>query len=243
MADVSDSGWSPQPVFALVNEYAQDVYTWVSSSPDPKGDTFEVELQVMTYPSPGPQTVYIELRATDANAPKVTVLLVNGTTILTAWAVAPTTTFTVYALQVPDGAMLNVLNYSDLRIRVVAGPIVTTCCPNGLPFLLTATVQNQTGCACLDGVTFSLLWNPRSQVWSGVSPRVCGGKALSLVLSCPQGGSGCAQMILQGQCGSSLLGGTLQSCSCSPASLVYTVQAPPDPGGCCSGSFTVTLTG
>ena len=66
--DVSNSGWTPATnYFRQINEELQNDATFVESSPDPQGDTFEVRLRSLAWPRSGPQTLRVRLRAYPEN--------------------------------------------------------------------------------------------------------------------------------------------------------------------------------
>jgi len=65
--------------------------------------------------------------------------------------------------------------------------ITVACCPNQISGTLAATITSVSGCACLDGLTYPLLWQPANQRWASGQVQACGG-SLHTSLQCLAGG-------------------------------------------------------
>jgi hypothetical protein len=134
-SDVSDTGWTPQPVAPQLNEVVPNDASLVTSSANPQGDTFEVKLDALAWPDNGPQTLTVRLQATGSTPfPNVIVLLLQGTAIIAYRTVQPTATFTNYDFALTQAEIDLITDYTNLHLRVTAGLALTTGCsqlPNG----------------------------------------------------------------------------------------------------------------
>jgi hypothetical protein len=186
-ADVSDTGWTRFPAtialppgqadgdFRRLNELtADDDATYLFSSNNPTGDTVEVKFPRVAVPvkcEDGLLTV--RLRSTAVNPPLVTVALLQGTRILAYQNLPPSpppisTSYIDVNVPVPAAVIATITNFSDLRVRVVAGGVDTGCCPNPIPKILTGTWKLVSGsCPGIDNLQFPLTWIGPGPMWQG----------------------------------------------------------------------------
>lgn len=146
-ADVTIEGWSPPPLYERLDEAEPDDGDFVESPSDPEGATFEVRLSALAWPKTGTQTLRFRLRKTAAEDVPATVFLLQGNAILAFSRVEPTTAFATYALELSQEQVHAITDYTDLRVRVMAGikKIVIPCCEVAVPEILYATVTNKSG--------------------------------------------------------------------------------------------------
>lgn len=128
--------------------------------------------------------------------------------------------------------------------------ITVDCCDRPIPEVLTLTLTSTADCACIDGMSIVLTWDPVDSVWSGFGT---GGFASCTVdtaewrLSCGAASSDCSgwTLVLNGPNG----GGSCLSvsdtanpgCTCDPLVLEFTINATGI--GCCNattGTGTIT---
>ncbi len=132
------------------------------------------------------------------------------------------------------------------RLRPQSGPcsgsgVLLPCCPNALPTTLHATVQNVSGCPCLDGIVVPLTYSSATTSWSG-GIAVCGGSQISMGFQC--GISSCATAGLTGNFdGYNFTSATVDpGCSCSPPQMVFGNVVLNAASQCPSGVVKVTVT-
>jgi len=123
-------------------------------------------------------------------------------------------------------------------------PGTVSCCGNLLPDKLTAKIANGSNCACANGASIPLTWDPINQVWSGTAAMGSCGTNISLNFMCS--GSSCAGFSLvitsATPCivqSSSQNGG----CTCQPLNVAFTFNLMGL--GCCgnfSGTESITIT-
>jgi len=106
------------------------------------------------------------------------------------------------------------------RLQPRQGPcqqgVTLPCCSNPLPLTVHATVQNVSGCPCIDGEVVALTYQPITHSWEGFKD-VCGGShRIELGYSC--GIDSCDTATLTGSfAGFNFPNPTLDpGCSCSP---------------------------
>jgi hypothetical protein len=232
--DVSNSGWTPASgLSALLNEPVADDGSFTFSSNDPQGDAFEVKLAALAWPEAGPQTLTVRLRQSAAGTAKVYLALLQGSQIIAARTVIPTQSFANWGMTLTPDEAARISDYTDLRLRVIAGASVAVpCCPDTLlPALVTAHITAQTGdSACLPD-TLPLATYPSGWMYTG---PLCGlpGDATCDCLA----GTGFYLGIFNNAC-AFVWGNLAVSTSCDPFQLIFdtTCQAP------CVGSATVTI--
>jgi hypothetical protein len=242
VGDVSNSGWTPQTVFDEINEVNADDASYVASSGNPQGDTFEVYLASMALPDIGPQILKVRVRNTGPDQIEVTAKLMDGTTLVAIRLFYPTQSFVTYEFPLTAAEIARIVNYEDLTLRVTAGPAVSVpCCPNRLPEVLVGNLTNKTGAlTCLPDQILLTTVAPYG-VWNWDGSGVCGPGSTNLSVTCR--GADCNGMNLQS--GGAFLGPASQypdsspQCRCSPVNLVYTVSGVFGAG---SGGYTLTVT-
>jgi hypothetical protein len=134
IADVSDTGWTPTPVYAQINAPTPTDATDVSSSLNPQGDTFEVQLAPLAWPGPGQQQLTVRLKKTGSDNVSVIVTLLQGSTPIADMTVQPGTSFAGYTLTLTNAQIAQITDYGNLHVRVTAGvALVSGCsaCPSG----------------------------------------------------------------------------------------------------------------
>jgi hypothetical protein len=97
-SDISDSGWTPTPVFAQIDQRTPTDTTSVISSGKSQGDSFEVKFAPLSYPGPGTVTLSVRLKKTDSGKLPVTVRLVRGSTVIASRVIQPQQAFTTSAI-------------------------------------------------------------------------------------------------------------------------------------------------
>jgi hypothetical protein len=232
------SGWSPTPVYDRINEPAPDDTTYVSSSNNPQGDTFEVKLAQMGWPEAGVDFLTVRLQQVGGGSDSVTITLLqgNGTIIASRQVQAPASFANAFGPPLSPAEIALITDYSDLHVRVTAGFPVVPCCPGNMPVQLHANITDLGGCACLAG-SFPLLWDGKKWSYTG---NLCNNQSFSINLLCS--GSNCNSFVLAISCNTRpIVSGTSPvSCSCSPFSLSF-VNIPSNTS-CCNGTIGVTVT-
>ncbi len=252
VGDVSNTTWTPSPIYPQVGEFTPDDSTYVTSSGSSSGDSFEVTMSPIAFPVPGPQILRTRLSATSSGSGSGRVwvkvelrqgLTGGGVNLIAQRFASPTGTFAGYDFTLLQSEQ-DLIEYNedghahDLRVRITTLPPVTvSCCPNPVPAIVFATFSAGTGsCACLDGATAQLVFF--GSVWNGFynTPSGCveAGLQSQLTLVCS---SGTWVVHAPGPC--LVLGSNATSVTCSPLSLVFTgvnVQL------CCTGTVTITVT-
>jgi hypothetical protein len=239
-SDISNNGWSPSPLTPQINVSPADT-NWVTSQSDSQGNNFEVKLQGLAWPSPGPQTLTVRLRCGAGNNP-VSIVLLDGNTIIASTTVTPTTSFQAYTMVLTPAQIATTTDYSNLRVQVATSNQVN-CCPfNPVPFALKATVTNISACQCVDGHVVTLTWNSTQQAWvgsdSGIVCKPCGSNCnLMLTLKCVG-----AQFQLTIQCSPGAPTMTVPAgagATCSPFNQTFTFgPTNMDISSCCNGTIT-----
>jgi hypothetical protein len=186
IADDYVRGWSPTPVSAQIKPPGSG---GVTSAPCLSLDTFIVRLSAVARPGKGPQTVVITLGNNDPNdLLSATVNLLGQGGTIASWQVQPPLGLTTYSFTLTDDQVQQITDYTNLRLLVStipdcsssssssSGPeVIVPCCPNPIPATLSVTFFGATNnCACLDGTSTTITWNPVSSSWEG-SVGVCGG--------------------------------------------------------------------
>ncbi len=117
------------------------------------------------------------------------------------------------------------------------------CCPNPIPETLTATIVDDGGCECMDGLSTTLVHDATEDNWIGTItvPRCTGDFEIDLTLECgaiiPSGNCRCFSLdTVEADCDSGRLNISPDSgCSCDPLSLTFGVYSS-DCGGECAES-------
>lgn len=245
-ADVTDRTglWSNLPLYEKLDETSPDDADWVTSSGDPVRDAFEVHLAPLAWPADGPHQLSVRLRKSGPGAVPVYVYLLQGPLIIAVRTLAPPAGFATEVVELTAGERAAITDYTDLRVRVVAGGVTTPCCANELPPLLRWVRTAATGtCDCLP-TAGTLEWSPGVGAWLGRAPG-CQDE-LVLSLRCLSGaGGGCSGFLLEASCGwAGRMVGPQLGCSCNPLGLLFLGCGPITPGSyCCSGTFDVAVSG
>jgi hypothetical protein len=189
-SDVSNSGWSPTPLFSHINPTSPNDASPISCSLPP-GGSFEVQLAAMARPITGPHTLTVRFRDTAPVSALVTFFLLQGpepgAQVVAARSVAPTPTFTSYTLTLTEQEVDLITDYAKLVLRVLAGGsgcgsgsgsvasgksgsgIATSCshCPVAL-FQWKFTLSGITNGVCLNcgalNKTWVLTYSPSCQI-------------------------------------------------------------------------------
>jgi hypothetical protein len=163
--------------------------------------------------------------------------LLNGETVANADTILlgdyPLTGFccafmVVLVQHVPEQGVLRV--YLD-RARPQKGPctssgIVLGCCNMTLPNTLYATIHDQFGCVCMDGVVVTLTYDPVTQFWLGSAPINCACGTLLHVSFQPIGNTCLANSNVW--CGSGQrLTGITGNISCNPFQVTSNISFAP----------------
>jgi hypothetical protein len=247
VADDLTGNWGPTPVYPHVNGPAPHDGSPAATADLTDGDSFEVKLAGLAWPSAGPQVLKVRL-AGDGATP-VSVALLQGGQVIAAATFTPPSSWQTYTLTLTDAQKAQISNYADLHV-VVAGPVQTPCCPNPLPATLHGTLRGG-----LSGTMTFTASNILQGVWitpgdPAYAVQMCGaaGDISQLILSCNQvrqawfiqvnaiGGNGC-----------SVAGGAFQADAggtCSPFRQTWTGLVGAHTGCCCDGvTFNLTVTG
>jgi hypothetical protein len=144
-------------------------------------------------------------------------------------------THTLEAIYTPSSSDYAAVNCS-MTLTASGGSIVTSCCPNGLPTTLHATIANVSGCASLAG-TYPLTWNGSLWLYTAVS-------GLSIGLQCDANTS---TWLCSLECPNNSGGQSApaSSASCNPVNIVFSNVAFSSSATCCSGgggTINITVT-
>ena len=240
-SDISTGGWTPTPIYPIVNEATPDANA--VASPDDTGyHLFEVRLKGLAWPADGTRKLTVRLRRQGATAASASIMLFQGATPITGTSLEPGTGFqdVVLALTVNEAALIT--DYTDLRVKVAANKVVTACCPAGLDGVLKGKFTNKTGVFAKlpdEEVPF-VHTGPGSQTWQWNAKGLLARDG-DLEIQCV--GTACGGLRLFS--GAGIMGPVGQApdasppCSCSPLFLSYTVSGA-FPAG--MGGYTLTLT-
>lgn len=96
----------------------------------------------------------------------------------------------------------------------------STCCPDGLPSVLYATLGNVVGCDCASG-TIALIFDPATGKWTGSGPfGTCGSNTITISFYCLAGGVNESDLVVDvsfsDNCFPALSGQTGTQGRCSP---------------------------
>jgi hypothetical protein len=215
-SDVSTGSWTPTPVWPNIMVPSPPDLQYVTSSANPAGDAFVVNLNPLAWPGSGSQIVSVRLKATASNGPNVSVILLQSGTAIAAWNIpAPSTSFADYSFTLTPAQGALITDYTQLRLEVVAGGPTVACCPNSLPYALTLSLSGVTHFAS----SYPLTWDAPNLRWDiGLS---VGGGAQVIKLFC-SGTTTPGGWILQEYCnGVRQYHAVASSGSCSPFSLTF----------------------
>jgi hypothetical protein len=211
-ADVSNSGWSPTPLYAQINTPSPNDGAPISCTL-PRGGTFEVALAPMARPITGTHTLTVRFRNTDPTVSLVTFSLLQGpepgASLVSARSVAPTQGFVSYDLTLREQEVDLITDYSKLLLRVLAGGagsgsgsgsavsklsgsgsgqgVTVPCCTTTLPLTLHATVANGSNCPNA-GNSFPVTYNPATGKWTGTGAIGAGTSNVTVSFYCKAGG-------------------------------------------------------
>lgn len=121
--------------------------------------------------------------------------------------------------------------------------VTLPCCPNPLPLTVHATVQNVSGCPCIDGAVLALDYDSAFHSWSGFADLCSGPHRLTLGYSC--GIHDCSTAGLTGSFdGFNFASAVVDpGCSCSPLQMVFSgITFSSFSAVCPSGVVKITLT-
>jgi len=111
------------------------------------------------------------------------------------------------------------------RLQPQLGPcpgpgVLRPCCANPLPATLHATLQDISGCPCMDGEVVTLTYDANTGGWSGLK-NVCVGVSITMGFSC--GSASCADASVAGTFDGQNYGpATVDAgCSCAPLQMVF----------------------
>lgn len=166
VSDVFNYGWTPSIVFSQIDEETPDDNDAVASQDNPVPNAFEVKLSALEWPHPGPQTLTVRLKKTSSDPLDVSIILLQGSTVIAARGAQPTEQFENYAFPLTDQEIQAITDYTNLRLRILVGDVQTGCCPNLLPSVLDLAISNTTSGCVSPGVT-KLYYNPSSERWEG----------------------------------------------------------------------------
>jgi hypothetical protein len=127
-ADVSVNGWTPVPIYDEINGPYPDDTSFVSSQPNPQGNTFEVDFPVLAQPVSGTYTLTVRLQRTDVAPVAVEVMLRSFGQRVAVRTFYPTTSFADYQIVLTPAEVAQIGgDYRVLSLLVRAGP--TKDCP------------------------------------------------------------------------------------------------------------------
>lgn len=233
IADVFDGHWTPVPIYPQINGGTAGPGA-VTSSANPQGDSFEVQLTPLAWPDPGAETLTVSLRKIGTDPLSVTIALLQGNTVIASKQVNPSTGFTNYTLTLTDAQVAAITDYTQLRALVTAGSPVVPCCPDGVPPILHLTLSNGTGdCGCLDG-EYALTWLEGGSTWANQTLTLCG-HLIYLSATCNNDGT----WTITGSEGIAFFSGTTGMFTCTP--LAITINSMPV-SFICSGTIDATIT-
>ena len=183
MADDFAGQWTPVPLFPQVDGVSPNDGGPITSGTNPVGDACQVKLSGVAWPGPGGPEV-LTVRMMGDSATQATVLLLQGAQVIAAGRFVPGPSFLDCMLMLTAAQIAQIDDYTDLHVRVIAGDVLTTCCP-GQPVrpILTATV---TGGGACNG-SYPMIYDSSLQEWetSAAIGTCVGAPALgTLVLSC-----------------------------------------------------------
>lgn len=177
--DVFNSGWTPATgYFRPIKEEFQDDASYVESSADPQGDTFEVRLANLAWPKPDPQNPHalrVRFKETMSAGTKVTCSLVQGTRVIAQEQFIAGASFQTETIVLTAAQIASITDYEDLRLRVTAGTVSSACCGSTAapPVLFASFPDAAQGCTCLLGQFIPIFYNASTGRWRG-SGAVCG---------------------------------------------------------------------
>ena len=119
IADITNSGWTPIPVYTQIGEVSPDDGDYVISSADPGTSIFEVQLTELAQPEFGNHTLSVRLDKTDpGNLPVTIELLQGGSVVATRVVPTPALSFYTYDFILTDIEVDAITDYANLRLRV-----------------------------------------------------------------------------------------------------------------------------
>jgi hypothetical protein len=269
-ADVSNSGWSPTPLYAHINTASPNDGAPISCALPP-GGSFEVALAPAARPITGTHTLTVRFQKTDPTVSLLTFSLLQGpepgASVIAARSVLPTQAFTDYALALTEQEVDLIADYSKLLLRVLAGGaggspgsgsggasgasglsgggaalIQTTCCANPIPAKLNATVSSA-ACSCAP-CSIPVAYDAAAGAWVGTAALGTCGHNVTIALLCVSGQWHCLFAFPDG-CGETAPGSfdVLHS-TCTPLNLVFTGIFLSSACGCTpsGGNVNVTFT-
>ncbi len=208
VADISNVGWSPTPVYAQIDEATPNDSDYVTSSSDPITSIFEVQLSELAPPDLGAHVLSVRLDKTDSGPTQpVSIALLQGDAVVASRSVdSLTTSFVTYDFTLTNAEIDLITDYSNLQLSVSVAPTgssssssagssgsstgsgsssssahgVTGCCTVP-PGQSTCSLTVSGACSC---GPITLTWGGNG--W-GTSSMICGGSAQQASLFCNNG--------------------------------------------------------
>ena len=119
ITDITNSGWTPIPVYAQIGEVSPDDADYVISSAEPGTSSFEVLLSELAQPDFGNHTLSVRLDKTDLGNLPVTIELLQGDSVIATRVVStPALSFHTYDFALTDIEVGAITDYANLRLRV-----------------------------------------------------------------------------------------------------------------------------
>jgi hypothetical protein len=269
-ADVSNSGWSPTPLYAQINTPTPNDGAPIACALPP-GGSFEAALAPMARPITGTHTLTVRLQKTDPTVSLVTFSLLQGpepgASLISAQSVVPTQGFVSYNLTLREQEIDLITDYANLLLRVLAGGgsgsgsgsqgsarsgsgsgpgVAIPCCTNALPLTLHATVANGSNCPNA-GNSFPLVYNSAAGKWTGTG-GIGGAGTSNVTVSfyCNTGGGSASDLRLDASfpdgCSFTQNGRSpFAGASCNPLSATFSVAIGAGQNCGCGGSGTASI--
>jgi hypothetical protein len=243
--DVSNNFWSPPPVADQVKEATPDDSTLASTGPNPQGASFEVKLKGLAVPDKGPHILTVRLRELGTGGLPVAVALLQGSQIITVSSATPGAAFVngFFVVTLTDAEAARITDYTDLRVRVIAGRLSVPCRTTGLPAVLNGTFTNKSGVFTRLPDSIKMFFENGAWMWDGTGV-VCSLPSQLALFPC-SGGSCAGLTGFTLASGATVIGPPPQPpdasppCVSSPLSLTFTVSGN---FGCGAGGYTLTVT-
>jgi hypothetical protein len=126
--DVSRADWSPDQIAPVIRKLDHNDVTFAASIADPEGAAFEVRLDPLSWPQSGSQRITARLRRTDTGDIHVALILLQGNRVIAYRIIEPNQSFTTHTIELTVAERNAIFDYTDLRLRVVAGQAIALGC-------------------------------------------------------------------------------------------------------------------
>ena len=178
LSDVSKLDWGPDQIALVLRKQIPNDATFAYSVANPEGAAFEVALDPLSWPQSGLQRLQVRLRKTDAGSTSVVVILLQGNRVIAYRIIQPNQTFTTHTIDLTDAEKNAILDYTDLRVRVVAGQAITLDCEQcdtaAMQFIFGLSgIEGDQGCCIGMNHPVVLTYNDNCD-WRGPSFETCG---------------------------------------------------------------------